>query len=123
MLLLLLPTLLQLDEPLVAPPSASTEMLCLSNDFLGTVSTSFEVEYSLIFVDGEDFLIMGLLYLSPDVEASNLSGDNNSSVAIVDFLLLKLSLSGVRAVFVIENLEFFGDAILVSSFTCSITGF
>ena len=43
---LLLVTLLQLDEPLEPPPAASIEILCLSNGFLGTTSTSLEKKVS-----------------------------------------------------------------------------
>ena len=75
MLLLLLPTLLQLDEPLVAPPSASTEMLCLSNDFRGAKNClSLEDESSTLHplgvMAGEVVLRIDSLDLS-DVEVEH----------------------------------------------------
>lgn len=77
--LLPLPTLLQLDEPLEAPPSASTEMLCLSNDFLGAKNCiSLEDEHSTLhpldFIDGEVALRMNNLDLSADELEHDVAG-------------------------------------------------
>ena len=119
---LLLPTLLQLEEPLEPPPCASVELLCLSKDFLGTLSNSFEDRCSIDLLSRDFASLTDDSCLSVRLPECEVFEGLISVSKVVSVLQITFA-SGGKDVLVIENLETFGETILTSSTTCCMKGF